>query len=127
VVTVENAVVTVPAVPGGPGAAYFTLRTNNDPSRLVSITSPSIRQVELHTSRQQGGVSRMEPLQPGEATFSPSEPLTFAPGARHAMLVGMDPSLRPGGRVSLTFNVEPAAPVAVEARVLGPGQAHGDH
>ena len=38
-VTVENAVVQLPAVAGRPGAGYFTLRTNNDPTKLVSVSS----------------------------------------------------------------------------------------
>lgn len=126
-VTVDNAVVTVPAVPGGTGAAYFTLRTSNDPSRLAAITSPAIGSVEFHNSRQENGVSRMERLHPGEATFTPSDPLVFAPGGKHAMLTGMDPSLRPGGKVTLTFEVEPAASVTVEADVRGPGQGHSGH
>jgi hypothetical protein len=126
-VAVENAVVTVPAVPGGAGAAYFTITTNNDPSRLVSITSPSIGSIELHHSRQAAGVSSMAPLQPGDASFDPEIPLSFAPGGKHAMLIGMDPALRPGSRVTLTFHVEPAAPVTVEAEVRGPGQVHAGH
>jgi hypothetical protein len=127
VVTVENAVVTVPAIPGGSGAAYFTLTTNREASRLVAITSPSIRSIELHETQERDGGTRMMPLQPGDATFDPSDPLRFAPGGKHAMLIGMDPSLRPGGKVALTFNVEPAAPVTVEAEVRGPGQGHGGH
>jgi copper(I)-binding protein len=126
-VTVEQAVVTVPAVPGGPGAAYFTIRTNNDPSRLVSVTSPMIGGIELHETREQGGSSQMAPLKPDETSFDPSAPLVFAPGGKHAMLMGMDPALRPGGKVMLTFNVDPVGPIAVEAEVRGPGQAHAEH
>lgn len=126
-VTVEQAVVTVPAAPGLPGAAYFTLRTNNDPTRLVSIASPAATRIELHGTRDEGGVSRMAPLGPDELGFSPSAPLEFAPGGKHAMLFDVDPALRPGGKVSLTFTFDPAPPVTVEAEVRGPGQAHGAH
>jgi copper(I)-binding protein len=126
-VTVEHAVVTVPAVPGGPGAAYFKLETNNDPTRLVSIASPSIQRVELHGTTSEGGRSRMAPLQPGETSFDPANALHFAPGGKHAMLFGVDPALRAGDKVSLTFTFEPAAPVTVDAEVRGPGQAHGAH
>ena len=123
-VTVEEAVVTLPAVPGRPGAAYFTLRTNNDPTRLTGISSPQVGRIELHETVRQGGVSRMDPLR--DTIFSPDAPLTFVPGGRHAMLVDMDPSLRAGGRLRLTFTFEPAPQVTVEAEVRAPGDA-GDH
>jgi len=127
-VSVEGAVVTVPAVPGGPGAAYFTLVTNNDPSRLVSISSPSVQRIELHETREENGRTGMRPLTEDATTFGPAEPLRFAPGGKHAMLMGVDPNLRPGGKVILRFQVEPLPqPIIVEAEVRGPGQARSEH
>src|SRR3712207_5667610 len=78
-VTVEGAVVTVPATPGAPGAAYFRLSTNNDPTRLVSISSPSAGRIELHQTREENGVSRMVEMEPAQLTFDPDRPLEFAP------------------------------------------------
>lgn len=126
-VTVEDALVTVPAVPGGPGAAYFTLRTDGDPARLVSIASDSVARIELHGTTGGDGISRMAPLQPGETRFSRAEPLRFAPGGKHAMLFGVNPSLRPGGTVGLTLSLDSGPPVTVEAEVRGPGQVHAGH
>jgi copper(I)-binding protein len=126
-IVVEDAVMTVPAVRGGPGAAYFTLKTNVDASRLVSVTSPSIRSIELHQTREEGGRTGMVPLDEAGATFGPDTPLVFAPGGKHAMLMDVAPGLVPGGKVRLTFNVDPARPVTVEADVRGPGQAHAAH
>jgi copper(I)-binding protein len=123
-VTVENAVVTLPAISGRPGAAYFTLRTNRDATRLVRVSSPQVGRIELHETARDGPVSRMGPLR--EATFSPNMPMTFAPGGRHAMLFEIDPSLRAGGRARLTFNFEPAPAVTVEAEVRGPGDVGRD-
>jgi copper(I)-binding protein len=53
--------------------------------------------------------------------------LTFKPGGKHAMLFGLDPALKPGAKVSLTFTFEPAPPVKVEAIVHGPGGGGGGH
>jgi periplasmic copper chaperone A len=124
--TVENAVVTLPAVPARPGAAYFTLRTNHDRTRLTGVSSPQVGRIELHQTVRQGGVSRMGPLR--DTIFSPDAPLTLEPGGRHAMLFEMDPSLRPGGRLRLTFTFERAPQVSVEAEVRAPGDAgrHGE-
>lgn len=120
-VTVEDAVVTLPAVPGRPGAAYFTLRTNRDPTRLVAIASPQAGRIELHETIEEGGVSRMVPLR--DKSFAPGRPLVLAPGGRHAMLFDMDPNLRVGSPITLTFRFEPAPPVTVKAEVRGPGDA----
>ncbi len=124
-VTVEDAVVTLPVLPGRPGAAYFTLRTNNDPTRLTGISSPRIGRIELHETVSSDGIASMRPLT--DTIFSPDAPLAFAPGGRHAMLFEIDPSVRPGDRAALTFTFEPAPPVTVEAEVRGPGGLHADH
>jgi copper(I)-binding protein len=124
---VENAVMTVPAVRGGPGAAYFTLKTNVAPSRLVSVTSPSISSIELHQTREEGGRTSMVPLDEAGATFSPRKSARLRARRQARNADERAPGLVPGGKVRLTFNVDPARPVTVEADVRGPGQAHAAH
>ena len=123
-VEVEDAMVMLPPVPGRPGAAYFTLRTNNHPMRLVSVTSPKVQRIELHETREENGVSRMAPIENG--TFPSSGEMNFKAGGRHAMLFGIDPSITAGSRISLTFTFDPAPPVTVEADVHAAG-SHGGH
>lgn len=123
-VTVEDAVVTVPAVSGRPGAAYFTLRTNLEGTRLTGVTSPAVERIELHESTSEGGVMRMGPLE--NASFTAAAPLVFEPGGKHAMLFGVAPAVRPGGTVPLTFTFEGAPPVTVQAEVRRPGQGGHD-
>lgn len=123
-VTVEHATVMLPALPDRPGAAYFTLRTNNDSTRLTGVASPRIGRIELHETVDRAGVSRMMPLR--EPTFAPDAPLEFAPGGRHAMLFEIDPSLRAGDRVALTFSFDTAPAVTVPAEIRAAGD-HGTH
>ncbi|HEX8535743.1 MAG TPA: copper chaperone PCu(A)C [Allosphingosinicella sp.] len=123
-VEVKEAMVMLPVVPGRPGAAYFTLRTNNDPTKIVSVTSPKVERVELHETREEGGMSRMGLM--GDLTFPSSGVLEFKPGGRHAMLFGLDPSLKAGDKIPLTFTFEPAPPVTVEAEVHAAG-SHSGH
>ena len=124
-VTVEDAVVTLPVLPGRPGAAYFTLRTNNEPTQLVGIASPRVARIELHETARQAGVVRMRPVR--DTNFSPDAPLAFAPGGRHAMLLGIDPALRAGDILPLTFTFDPAPAVTVEAQVRAAGGADAAH
>ena len=122
-VEVGGAVVQLPAVAGRPGAAYFTLRTNNDPTRLVSVSSPKVERIELHDMRMDGDVMRMGPAT--DLTFS--DELKFEQGGKHAMLFGIDPALKAGDKVTLTFTFDPVPPVTVEAEVRAFGGGHADH
>lgn len=124
-VMAENVVVQLPFMPGRPGAAYFTLTSNNDPTKLVGVTSPKVERIELHESLTKGGVSRMRPLE--SAVFSDNLKLEFAPGGKHAMLLGLDPTLKAGDRIALTFRFDPAPPVTVEAEVRAFGASHDGH
>ncbi len=113
-------------MPGRPGAAYFTLRSNNDRTRLAGISSPRIGRIELHETVTVGGNSRMVPL--NGPTFDSERPLTFAPGRGHAMLFDLDPALKVGDRVPLAFTFDPASPMTVEAEIRGPGDVgHAGH
>ena len=61
------------------------------------------------------------------AAFEDGKPLAFAPGGKHLMLFNLDPALKPGDKIPLTFRFAKAPPVTVEADVLGPGAAHAGH
>jgi len=120
-VVVSSATVQLPAVPGRPGAAYFTLRTTNDRTKLVSVGSPGLGRVELHDSMTMKGMATMAPLSGGELVFDPGKPLVFAPGGKHAMIFDMPATLKPGTRIPLTFTLEPAGKVTVWADVRAAG------
>lgn len=126
-VAVEKAWVRLPAVKGRPGAAYFTLVNKGPETRIISLTSPSARRIELHDSREENGVMRMGPLEDG--TIPTESSLVFEPGGKHAMLFELAPEVAPGGTLSLTFTFDPAPPVTVEAHVMAAGDAaeHGGH
>ena len=127
-VAVEDARVQLPAVPGRPGTAYFTLTSTNEPTKLVAVESPRIERIELHETVTEGGLSKMRPLQ--DTTFQQGS-LAFTPGGKHAMLFGIDPALKAGDKVTLTFRLEPMPePVTVEAEVKAfgaEGMSHMGH
>lgn len=125
VVRVEEARVTLPAVRGRPGAGYFTVRAGDRASRIASVTSPRVERIELHNSSMAGGVMRMGPLK--DASLAPGTELRFEPGGKHAMLFGIDPALKPGDTVPLTFRFDEAPELTVQADVQGPGGGHAGH
>jgi copper(I)-binding protein len=122
-VTVEDPVVRLPAVQGNPGAAYFTLRTNRTPMRILGVSSPQIQRIELHESEMSGGRMRMGPLE--DNSFTAEGVKVFEEGGPHAMLFGINPAVRPGGRVRLTFDLDNAPDVSVDVTVQSAGGMSG--
>ena len=114
-VEVRDAWVRLPATPKQPGAAYFTLEGNMEGMRLLDVTSPLVRWVELHESVEKKGITRMERRK--EVEFPSRGALEFKPGGRHAMLFGINPSVKPGTVVPLTFSFNTAPPVTIDAEV----------
>jgi hypothetical protein len=122
-VTVEDALVRLPAVQGNPGAAYFTLRTNHTPMRILGVSSPQVQRIELHESEMQGGHMRMGPLE--DNSFGAEGVKTFEEGGAHAMLFGINPAVRAGGTVRLNFDFDNAPDVAMDVAVESAGSASG--
>ena len=122
--TVDNAYIRLPVIPGRPGAAYFTLRGGRDPLTLHGIESPQVERIELHESVMSGGTMRMEALK--EIALPSQGTVSFEPGGRHAMLFGIDPSLKPGDLIKLTLKLKPPVEITTEAVVRGPVDASGD-
>lgn len=114
-VEVREAIVTLPAVADRPGAAYFTLEAPRDGVLLLRVESPRAERAEMHDAGMQAAP---------EVILPAGEELRFAPGDRHVMLFGLDPALRPGERMPLTFTFAGAAPVTTEAQVRAPGDVH---
>jgi copper(I)-binding protein len=116
------ATVRLPLVPGRPSVGYLMLPVVGDRGALVSVTSPRIGRIEMHESMTSGGMSSMRPLQ--RIPVEDGEIVAFAPNGRHLMLFDMDPRLRAGERIDLTFNFDVGGPQHVEATVVT-GDARG--
>ena len=117
-VTADDVMVTLPAVPGRPGAAYFKLRTNRSPTTLLGVTSPLVQRIELHQSMDKG---MAKITSPEDLSFSGNGRLAFEPGGKHAMLFGIHKSVKVGDKIPLTLTLDPVPAVTVEAEVRGPG------
>lgn len=118
-VSVTDATVRLPAVPGRPGAAYFTVRGGAEPAQLVAIEADGVQSVEFHESMAEGPMTTMAKLDSIDVPAGAD--VVFAPGGRHAMLIGIDPAIRPGDEVRLSFRFARGQPVIVEARAEAAG------
>ena len=120
---VTNASVTLPTVPGRPGAGYLTL--TGGPATLTSVASPLATRIEMHSSSMAGGVMSMDKLP--AVMIRAGTPVRFAPGGNHLMIFGLPASVKPGSTVPLLLKFKDGQTIRVEARAVAPGQAMEMH
>lgn len=118
-VRVAEAWVRLPAAKNRPGSAYFRMEAGSEGTRLVGLSSPAVRWVELHETSTRDGVAKMR--QRKEFEFPSRGELVFEPGGKHAMLFGINPKVKAGDRIPLTFSFNVAPPITVEAEVRAAG------
>ncbi len=120
VLKVEGAVVKLPAVPGNPGAAYFTLQGGAKADRLMSVTSPQVVRAEMHDNVMAGGMMKMTPLDAG-VDLPAGATVTFASGGKHVMLFDINPKSRPGTTMKLSFTFASGTKIESDAKVEAAG------
>jgi copper(I)-binding protein len=112
-----------PAAAGATGAGFLTIVNHGKADALVAVESPAAARVEMHTSSMAGGVMRMarEPRVPIPAGGR----VSFAPGGRHLMLVGLKRALHTGDKVPATLRFASGSTVKVsfEVSAAGPPRA----
>jgi periplasmic copper chaperone A len=123
---VTDATVSLPAVSGRPGAAYFTLHGGAKDTRLMEVRTPDAIRVELHESMKKDGMMSMAPIEGGVAVPAGGT-VIFSPGGKHAMLFDMKPSLKAGDKVKLAFSFADGSTIDVDAEARAPGDAGGGH
>lgn len=116
------------AAPAQPGtAAYFTLCNAGEQTvYMVGVESDAAATAELHeTTRSPEGVTRMNQIE--RVALPPNEPIAFAPGGAHVMLMGLARPLEEGGSARLILSFEGHPPVTVEAAVRAKAKPAEDH
>lgn len=99
-----------------PMAGYLQISNNSDETIVLQkISSSMFQRVELHRTRIEGEVARME--RKDNLTLSPGQTVQLKPGDYHLMLFTPSRPLRTGDRVPLTFNFKDLPPQTVEAEI----------
>jgi len=102
------------------GIAYLRIRSPTA-DRLVSVSSPVAKKVELNTMEMSGMVMKMRPL--ASLDIPADQPVTLKPGSEHIMLTGLNGPLREGQSFPLTLTFEKAGTREVTVAVEKPGAA----
>lgn len=115
---------TVPHQPSG--AAYLTIENKGkDGDRLIAVTSPVAKSVEIHTMSMDGNVMKMREVPAIE--LKPSARLVMQPGeGYHLMLLGLRRPLKAGDRFPLTLTFEKAGKTEVSVAVEDQKDAEGN-
>lgn len=116
---VEDAWVRLPAVPGRPGVAYFTVEGGPTARTLHRVTADYAVRAEMHESMGAGGRMSMRPL--ATVPIPAGETVEFKPGGRHVMLFDIDRRAKPGGSTLLTFIFDNNERLYRKAWIIGPG------
>ncbi len=102
------------------GVAYFVVHNPTaERDRIIGIRSPVAGRAKMHTTTMVNGVMKMRPTDVVEVL--PGDSVSFEPGGRHVMLMGLGMPLKEGDRFPLTVRFERAPPVTVEVTVMAAG------
>jgi len=122
---VDKAWVRLPAVPGNPGAAYFTIHGGPDDETLLSVSSPIAIRTEIHESMSAGGTMSMKPV---ESVAVPAKSkVEFKPGGMHVMLFDLRRNVKAGDVVRLDFTFASGRQIYIEPRAQAAGDTQPAH
>ena len=116
-----NLVVTKPWSPPTPpvatvGAVYFSMtNAGRKTDRLIAISSPIARQVQMHESRTVQGIVQMRPVTSVECL--PGATVKSEPGGLHVMLLDLTQPLVAGMKFPLVLRFRDAGALTIQVLV----------
>jgi periplasmic copper chaperone A len=104
----------------GNGAVYFLLQNHSAAAdELTGASSDSAVSVEIHESRMEGDVMKMQQLM--SVPLAGKASIEFAPGGYHVMLIGLKQDLEIGGQIELTLHFKEYQDITVSVPVQESG------
>lgn len=106
-----------PAIKGDNGAAFFVIDNGLDqPVHLTAARGDVAATVEVHLSKMEGGVMKMEPQERVEVPAKGE--LEFKPGSYHIMLINLNRDLKTGDtfNLNLVFDTGETLPIIVTVK-----------
>lgn len=115
---ISDAWVRLAAVDGRPAAGYFTINGGPTDATLISVSTDVAVRTEMHETRAvEGGGMTMSAVK--SVPVPALKPVSFVPGGKHVMLFNVNPTVKPGGSLTLTFTFADATRIQQTARVIG--------
>ena len=117
--SIDKGYIRLNAVPSRPAVAYFTIRGGTADVTLLSITSPVSVKSELHQSMTSANMATMAPINDFKVRGGTIN--VFAPGGKHLMLFDMNPGVKAGRIVPLTFTFSNGQRIDCDAKTIAAG------
>jgi len=106
------------------GVVYLMIANKgSETDRLVKASSPASKMVSLHTTKMEGDIMKMEPVE--AIAVEPGKPVMLKPGGLHVMLMGLKAPLKEGEMIAVTLTFEKAGSVEVKSMVGKVGAMEG--
>jgi copper(I)-binding protein len=100
----------------GNGAVYMQLMNEGGSDDILLSAETDVAEVvELHETKMEGDVMKMQPVSKIEVPAGGST--TLKPGGLHIMLINLKQQLIPGEKITLTLNFEKSGPMTIEAEI----------
>jgi periplasmic copper chaperone A len=118
--TVSNARMVLAPVEGNPAAVYFDLEYQGD--RNVALNRGSVEGAESATFHDYGEYdAQMQMMDMLPLPLNKGDKVSFEPGGKHLMAMGVSPELQPGGTAQVTITVSggKSETFAAEIRAAG--------
>lgn len=117
--SVDKAWVRLSPVADAPASAYFTLKGGAKDETLTRVEAPEAARAEMHERVSKAGIESMADLK--LVALRAGDQVVFAPGGKHVMLFGLQPSAQPGKTTPLVFTFASGQKITVSAKVVPPG------
>lgn len=98
------------------GVIYFKIvNEGKTADRLLRVEADVAKTVELHESREENGVMTMRPIAAVDVPAGAA--ITFAPGGKHVMLMGLKTALKAGTDFPATLVFEQAGAIKTNVTI----------
>lgn len=105
---------------GGVSAAYMVIANTGDKAeRLVSAATDVAGVVEIHETKVENDIARMEPIA-GGLEIPAGGSVELKPGGKHIMMMELKQALVAGSTITLTLNFESGTVVTLVVPVVAP-------
>ena len=121
-ISVSDGRLVLPAVPGNPGAVYFTVHNDTgDKVTLMAAAVDGAQSAMLHETTMVDGHADMKEMM--QMDVPAGGELVFAPAGKHVMAMHLSDSLKPGGTTNVTLSFAGGAETTFPAEILAAGDA----
>lgn len=112
---------TVPAQKAGGG--FMTIENAGAADKLIAVSSPVAKEMQLHTMSMEGNVMKMRQVQSIDVPAKGS--VELRPGGLHLMFIDLKAQLKPGDQIPVRLKFEKSGEVEVKFHVKDMRPAHG--